>query len=148
MNLTPYEDAEQEAVFRWAEIMAKSKPRRYAALSTMFAVPNGGRRDKVTAARLKRTGVKAGVPDIFLPVPRGGHHGLFVEMKREKGGRISDAQKKYMEKLAEQGYLCAVCHGAAEATEAIMQYMNRGYTHADDVRAELPGIHEAEPEKP
>ncbi len=44
-------------------------------------MPNGGKRDKATAAVLKRQGVKAGVPDIMLPAARAGYHGLYIELK-------------------------------------------------------------------
>src|SRR5262245_64718583 len=47
-----------------------------------FAIPNGGARDVITAGRLKAEGVRAGVPDVCLPVARAGYHGLFLEVKR------------------------------------------------------------------
>lgn len=42
------------------------------------------KRDKATAVALKRQGVKAGVPDICLPVARNGYHGLHIELKAGK----------------------------------------------------------------
>ena len=69
------EDEEQAAVFEWAELMEH----KYPCLWLMYHVPNGEKRDKATAAKLKRMGVKPGVCDIVLPAARGGYHGLYVE---------------------------------------------------------------------
>ena len=114
-----YEDDEQKALFQWANMAACKLPE----LSALFAIPNGGYRLKSTAAKLKATGVKAGVPDIFLAVARGGYHGLFVEMKRQDRGTVSKAQKEWIERLTEQGYLAIVCHGWVKAREAIVMYL-------------------------
>ena len=92
-------------------------------LHLMHAIPNGGKRDIRTAAKLKAEGVKPGVPDIFLPVPRGGKHGLYIELKRRKGGTVSAAQEAWIRALTEQGYVCAVCHGATAARDEIEAYM-------------------------
>lgn len=89
----------------------------------IFAIPNGGSRNKIEAANLKRQGVKAGVPDLFLPVARGGAHGLFIEMKFGKG-KPSDKQKVWLQKLMAEGYQVAVCWSAAAAIKTIKQYMD------------------------
>lgn len=72
-----HEAREQEALFRWADFAAGTMPE----LKLLYHIPNGGSRNKAEAANLKRQGVKAGVPDLFLPVPRGGYHGLYIELK-------------------------------------------------------------------
>lgn len=89
----------------------------------IFHIPNGGSRDKREAANLKRQGVKAGVPDLFVPVARGGWHGLFVEMKTAKG-RVSSKQREWLDLLDAQGYLTRVCRGADEAMSVIGAYMS------------------------
>lgn len=86
-------------------------------------MPNGGKRNIKTAADLKAEGVKAGVPDISLPYPTSRHHGLYIEMKREKGGRVSDKQKEWLEYLNSVGYLAVVCKGFEEAKDCILQYL-------------------------
>ena len=97
---------------------------RYPEVSLLFHIPNGGRRDAAEAANLKRQGVKPGVPDLFLPVARGGYHGLFIELKRRDGGRLSDYQKRWLHLLQRQGYAAVVCHGAKETADTIICYLN------------------------
>ena len=58
------ESGHQEALFEWAAYHMDCMPE----LEYMHHIPNGGKRDKRTAVALKRQGVKAGVPDICLPV--------------------------------------------------------------------------------
>ena len=67
--------------------------------------------------------MKAGVPDIFLPVASGIYHGLFIEMKRAKGGTVSEAQNEWITRLIRQGYAVLVCHGADEAICMIREYL-------------------------
>ena len=88
-----------------------------------YAVPNGGKRDKITAKRLKDEGVRSGVPDLCIPVPKGEKHGLYVEMKIQ-GGSLSKAQKEWINYLVSVGYECAVCYGAEAAIKAIRGYMS------------------------
>lgn len=114
---TPTEHEEQVTLFTWFRM-------RYAGM-LMYAIPNGGARSSITGARLRDEGVLAGVPDIFLPCPSGGKHGLYIEMKRQKGGRVSAPQKAVMQALRMQGYEVAVCHGWQEARGCIEQYLAR-----------------------
>ena len=78
----PPESEEQKALFDWWQRTP------YARHFVMYHIPNGGRRDKITGARLKAEGVVAGVPDVFLASPRQGFHGLYIEMKRQRGGTV------------------------------------------------------------
>lgn len=119
INLTPLEDQEQETIFQWADLMMS----QYPELEYMYHVPNGGARSKATAARLKRQGVRAGVPDIVLPVARMHFCGLYIELKRIKGGKVSEEQKKWLAYLNRAGYLAVECKGADEAIEAITNYL-------------------------
>ena len=117
-NYTPHEEEEQKALIQWTYMMAN----KYQGLDLIFAIPNGGSRNQIEARNLKLTGVKAGVPDLFLPVSRKGKHGLFIEMKRKEGGRLSDYQKEWIQRLTEQGYQTAVCKGFEEAINVIETY--------------------------
>ena len=115
----PLEAEEQKALFNWAKVAERAWPE----LAFMYHVPNGGKRNAKEAAMLKAEGVKAGVPDIVLPVARGGYHGLYVELKRRKSGSLSEDQKKYLGYLTKQGYCAVMCRGWMAAREVIMSYL-------------------------
>ena len=117
------EHDEQCALFEWADI-AKQK---YPELSLLFAIPNGGKRDIQVARKLKAEGVRAGVPDIFLPVPRKNYHGLFIELKYQRG-RATQNQLRWLHVLMNYGYNCKICYGWEHAKHTITQYL----THERD----------------
>lgn len=96
---------------------------KYPEIALLYAVPNGGSRHPAEAARLKQQGVKSGVPDMCLPVARGGYHGLYIELKRVKGGRVSEQQKQWLAALNAQGYKAVVCKGAGEALDVLQKYL-------------------------
>lgn len=112
------EHAHQTALFCWAALAATQHPE----LRLMFAIPNGGERNKIVAANLKAEGVKSSVPDIFLPVARAGRHGLFIELKKN-GGRATPDQLKMIEALRAQGFGALVCVGWTYARDVILQYL-------------------------
>lgn len=89
----------------------------------VFAIPNGGMRHKRTAAMLKAEGVRAGVPDLFLPIPKGGYCGLFVEMKDIGGRKPRRSQMEWLDLLNAQGYAAYWAKGADEAIRLIERYM-------------------------
>lgn len=97
---------------------------RYEGVEHIYHCPNGGSRNKIEAARLKAQGVKKGVPDLFLPVPLGKYHGLYIEMKYDSG-KTSDDQKSWLKWLSEHGYKCAVCYSADEAIKEIEKYYHQ-----------------------
>ena len=119
VRLYPTEEEEQTVVMHWATMAAG----RWPELRLLFHIPNGGKRSKAEAVRFKAQGVKAGVPDICLPVPRGKYHGLYIELKRVKGGRVSDAQEQYISALRKQGYRVEVCFGMEQARDVIVEYL-------------------------
>lgn len=88
----------------------------------LWAIPNGGKRNKAEAAIMKGEGVRAGVPDLFLGVARGVFHGLFIEMK-EPGKEQSDVQKEYFIRLRGQGYACEVCYSKEQFMEIVNTYL-------------------------
>lgn len=88
----------------------------------VFAIPNGGKRDAKTAMILKNMGVRPGVPDVMIAVPRKKYHGLFVELKKV-GGRTSGDQERVISALRTQGFMVVVCEGLEAAWEAVMEYL-------------------------
>lgn len=114
------EAQEQKAVFDWA--MQPSVRAVWPELKLLHHIPNGGKRDRVEAAHLKAQGVKRGVPDLCLPVARDKFHGLYIEMKTDKG-RTSPEQKWWQEELTGQGYFATVCHGWQAAVDALKWYL-------------------------
>lgn len=115
----PTEEQEQRTLCQWARMQEC----RWPELALMYHIPNGGSRQRIEAAKLKGLGVKSGVPDICLPVPRGGQHGLYIELKRRKSGRVSPEQLQWLEALAAQGYTAAVCCGCDQAIAMIGRYL-------------------------
>lgn len=98
---------------------AKAKP----CLHYLFAIPNGGLRTRVTAARLKAGGVKSGVPDLCLPFPNGDYHALFIEMKQMNTGKLRGSQKKWLDYLTKLDYKIAVAYNWSAARETLIQYI-------------------------
>jgi hypothetical protein len=88
----------------------------------LFAIPNGGHRNKFTAVTLKKEGVTAGIPDMFLAYPRGEYHGLFIEMKFGKN-KPTKMQAYYLDRFSKLGYMCIVCYDAEQAINEIMDYV-------------------------
>jgi len=119
------EDAEQAALFCWCAINRD----KYPMLKWLHAIPNNNKHRQIA------TGVRAGVPDIFLPYPiqydyePALFHGLYIEMKIEKrrnykNGGCSDEQLKWIEYLLSVGYQCHVCYGWQEARDRILEYLS------------------------
>ena len=121
MGTLPTEAQEQRTLFEWAAVMAQ----RFPVLRLMHHIPNGGSRNAIEARNLRSQGVKAGVPDICLPCARNGFHGLYIELKRQKGGRVSAEQKEMLEGLREQGYKAEVCAGWEAARDVIIEYLEK-----------------------
>lgn len=115
------EDNHQAALFCWAalpDIQLRYPEFKYL----LYAIPNGGERNVIVASKLKATGVKAGVLDIFLGVPRGIYRGMYIELKKI-GGRASEAQRLFINAAQAQGYAAYVCEGWESARDAIVAYM-------------------------
>lgn len=111
------EHQEQVAVVQWFDWQY---PRWRGRL---VAIPNGGNRQKAVAGKLKAEGVRAGFPDMFLPVARHGFLGLMIELKAQ-GGSLRQSQRDWLEFLSGQGYMAVCCVGAESAMETIQGYLD------------------------
>jgi hypothetical protein len=119
--LTPLESAEQAVVIRWC-LWHES---RWPELRWLFAVPNAAKRTKFERGLNLDLGMKAGVPDLILPVPRGTYIGLAMEMKRVGGRGPSELQEMWLDGLASMGWRTQTCWGANEAIDLITSYMSQ-----------------------
>lgn len=125
------ESQEQKQLIQWC--------RTDVRLQYLFHIPNESIGGQGWLIRNRQMGVKSGVPDLFYPVPLGGYHGLFIEMKAGKG-RVSPDQKRWIHALSQMGYKCIVAHGWEEAKEALEEYLNGKSLQS------IPGSVEAVPE--
>lgn len=116
----PTEEQEQIALMKWAKLQEPT----YPELRLLFHIPNGGKRGAREAAIFKAAGVKAGVPDLFLPVANSKFNGLFIELKRLKNSKLTPAQMRWGNDLARQGYASLVCLGWQEAADVILRYLD------------------------
>ena len=112
------EHDEQCALMQWAKV----SERKYPELRLLYAIPNGGSRHITTAVKLKREGVKSGVPDLCLPVARGKYHGAYIEMK-VLPNKPSKQQAVWIDDLRAQGYLSIVAYDWITAKAALEAYL-------------------------
>lgn len=124
------EDDHQKHLIQWADLQRLNALHGHSGTIGQYLIhiPNGGKRNQREAARLKAQGVRAGFPDLFLFIPSYDFHGLAIEMKRPivKGQpkpTVTAEQKKWLERLANEGYETAICYGWHEAREKILQYL-------------------------
>jgi hypothetical protein len=121
----PLEHQEQRWLFEWLATQRVSHPE----LRWVFAIPNGGKRPKGEAGRMKAEGVQRGYPDIGLDLVRGQYHGLRIELKRRRseGGRKNGGpnpdQRLWAEHLVAQGYYHGFAYGWEEARDRLLWYI-------------------------
>lgn len=174
------EHGEQSALFMWCNmarmfsVAAAEDPKSYSVagyakanyglppdgecipqLGRLYAIKNQGHGDKIRGNQSKAEGVKAGVPDVFLPVPRhawpnypmdlthtnGMLCGLYIELKRpgskkagkrkaevvdQAAGVTSNEQDDWVAYLRSQGYAVVVAYGWREAADVLLRYLNLG----------------------
>lgn len=113
------EHEEQMIVIQWAKMMEQFCPE----LALLHAIPSGGHRHKRVGAYMKEEGVKRGVPDLCLPVPRQGYHGMYIETKFGDNKPTLE-QREWLVALVEQGYRVDLDYGADMAINALCSYLN------------------------
>lgn len=112
------EHGEQVSLIAWA----KENEAKCPELRWLFAIPNGGLRSKSTAVKLRLEGVKPGVSDLFLPVPKGNHHGLWIEMKVGRNKPTTE-QTTFQCDMRGAGYATATCWSFESARNIIALYL-------------------------
>lgn len=112
------EDLEAQALWSWSNCIPILREH-------LFHIPNGGKRNKIEAGRMKAMGVRAGVSDYNLPVPRGTFYGLWIELKPTKNYKsvVIESQREWILKMRAQGYAACVCYGWSHAREVLLWYL-------------------------
>lgn len=118
------EHGHQAALMCWSQ----QNLDKYPELKWLTAIPNGGYRDKITAAKLKAEGVKSGVPDLCLLIKRGMYAALWIELKRpasegKKVGIVSSSQNEWIDHLITQDHAACICYGWEMARNMIIDYL-------------------------
>jgi hypothetical protein len=107
------EDRMQMAVARYLDL-----------LGVLWFHPANERKTSIQAGvRLKKKGVKSGVPDCLMLESNNTYKGLVIELKTTKG-KLSENQKKWLSDLQDNGFCCYVCRSFDEAKEKIDEYFN------------------------
>lgn len=129
----------QIAFFEWA----KWQEGKYPELKMMHHIPNGGKRSKTEAAIFKAMGVRSGVPDVFLPDPRGIYHGLYIEFKSDRG-KTSSNQDELLVSLQEAGYFVCVLNSLEKAIDITKRYLELPKVHMFYLLVDKYGIETAD----
>ncbi len=114
---SPEEDL-QRACIQWVEL----RQRRYPILQWVVHVPNGGKRPKGEAGKLKAMGTKPGFPDILLPRKNLDWQGLVIELKSPIG-RLSSEQEDWLQAFEEDGYLTGVARTLEQFEALVMAFL-------------------------
>jgi hypothetical protein len=115
-----YEDSESKALWQRAQLNPVLR-------DNLFHCPNGGKRNKREAGRLKAMGVRPGVSDYILPVSRGLYHALFIELKPNVKGyspKVAAAQVEWRTKMIDAGNAAYIIKGWDKAIEIMTMYVN------------------------
>ena len=123
-----HEAAEQIKLFRWVDLVSKNY---YPELRLLYHIPNGGSRNELEAVNLKKQGVRAGVPDLCLPVARGRYHGLYIELKYGKN-KPTEKQLEWIEALRDEGYAVSICWGFEAARAELEKYLKLDCLRLED----------------
>ena len=119
-NMKRSELTEQIKLFNWMRCNQEFIPE----LALAYHIQNEGKRSQGTGKLLKAAGVKKGVPDICIPVPRQGFAALYIELKFGDN-RATKEQKEFIKKLRENNTRVEVAYGAEEAREIIRNYLKK-----------------------
>lgn len=110
------EHIEQVAFINWFNRVEKFRD------LIVFSIPNGGKRGFKTAVKLKKEGALSGVADLQILLPNG--KTVFIEMKKEKGGKLSPQQLDFIDKSQSLGHTVIVAHGCNDASKQFIDYLN------------------------
>jgi hypothetical protein len=84
-------------------------------------IPNEGKRTAHYGKYLKDMGMRPGVADLFIAMPRHGCNGAWIELK-SKNGILSQEQREFLQDMESQNYFTKICYSFEEAIETIEWY--------------------------
>lgn len=123
----PSEETEQQSVIAWARLYQGT----YPDLAMLWHIKSEGTTWSWRELhRSQALGVVPGMPDLVMASPRGGYHGLWIELKA-RDGKVSPAQEKVLAALTERGYYVRVCFGAQAAIFTLLDYLRLPPTKLD-----------------
>ena len=126
-----------EEADKWAGLAPGKIEVDPSCLKWLHHIPNGGSRGDNAKSRairggaMKAQGTKRGIPDLFLPLPNCGYHGLYIEMKKpslkpktkkSKGG-LSNEQIEFKEYALSKHYGFVTCYSWKEAINILKEYI-------------------------
>lgn len=115
----PTETKIQQGIIKWAKMQSCAQPE----LKLLYAIPNGANVPIVNRKRLVAEGMKKGIPDLCLPIPRRDYGALYIEVKTQKGN-LSKDQKEMINLLEQNGNCVIVVRTVFQAVDGIMSYLN------------------------
>lgn len=123
---TDWEGQEQAILIRWLYGEQQRGTIIGPAYDYTYAVPNGGSRHPLEAAKMKKQGVRAGVSDLVIALAHGGYHGLYLEFKATPphDAAVADSQQEWLARVEQAGYCAALARGLDEAKAVIREYMS------------------------
>lgn len=113
-DLVPTEEQEMETLAAWLDLHR----------ILWFHPANEGHHKPQWRAKMAKLGLKPGVPDCIIidRVPKFPQvRGVAIELKRRKGGRVSEQQDRWLGDMALRGWFAADCRGADAAIELLEQ---------------------------
>ena len=113
------EDWHQKQLIQWA--------RKFGWGQFLYHIPNESIGGIKWVTRNRQMGCRKGVPDLCLPIPMSGYHGLYIELKTDRG-RLNEDQKRWLKNLSAMGYRTKCCRGWKEAAKVLAEYMNEDET--------------------
>lgn len=111
----------QRTLFQWWRYVGYRKYR--LPLNALYKNVNEGKRSIVLGAQLKEEGLRKGLPDITLAVPRNHYGALYIELKTLKG-KATKAQLDFISDLKKCGNAAHICYGWEEAKQCIEDYLD------------------------
>lgn len=94
----------------------------------LLSIPNGGKRDRITAAIMVAEGSLRGAWDLLLAVKRPPYSGMWIESK-SRDGVLSKDQVLFQQAMEEEGFKCIVYREPEVFLSEIDEYLQTKRVH-------------------